>query len=85
MSSSVEVGRYGRIVLPKEVREQYGVEEGSQLIIRRRQGEIVLIPVKSYERPTEALYGSIETEAPMDEPKRIAREHIRKKLAEDLG
>lgn len=85
MSSSVEVGRYGRIVLPKEIREQYDVEEGSRLIIRRRQGEIVLIPVKRYERPTEALYGSIESEASIDEPKRIAREHIRKKLAEEIG
>ncbi len=85
MSSSVKVGRYGRIVLPKEIREQYDVEEGSRLIIRRRQGEIVLIPVKRYERPTEALYGSIESEESIDEPKRIAREHIRKKLAEEIG
>lgn len=79
---SVEVGKYGRIVLPKEVRERYGVSESSRLIIREREGEIVLIPVRRYEEPTKALYGSIEVEEPIDEPKRIARKHIRERLEE---
>jgi AbrB family looped-hinge helix DNA binding protein len=49
---SVEVGKYGRIVLPKETRERYGVSESSRLIIREREGEIVLVPVRRYEEPT---------------------------------
>lgn len=81
---SVEVGKYGRIVLPKEIRERYGVNEGSRLIIREREGEIVLIPVKKYARPTEALYESIKLEHPVEEPKKVAREHLRKKLVEEM-
>jgi hypothetical protein len=57
-----------------------GVSERFRFIIRERDGEIVLLPVKRYERPTEALYGSIELEAPVDEAKRVAREHLRRKL-----
>ena len=79
---SVEVGKYGRIVLPKNIRDKYHVREGSRLIVRERCGEIVLIPVMKYDRPTEALYGSVRLEKPLDEPKRVAREHIRGKLTE---
>ena len=81
---SVEVGKYGRIVLPKEVREKYGVGERSRLIIREREGEIVLIPVRRYEKPTEALYGSVKLERPIEEPKQVAREHVRRKLVEEM-
>jgi AbrB family looped-hinge helix DNA binding protein len=84
MSASVEVGKYGRIVLPKEIREKYRVSERSRLIIREREGEIVLIPVRRYERPTDALYGSVKLERPVDEPKRVAREHLRRKLVEEM-
>jgi len=56
----------------------------NRLIIRERDGEIVLIPVRKYDKPTEALYGSIRLEMPLDEPKRVAREHIRRKLIEGL-
>jgi AbrB family looped-hinge helix DNA binding protein len=81
---SVEVGRYGRIILPKDLREKYGVEEGSRLILRGIKGRIILVPVKTYEKPTDALYGSIRLEKPLEEPKDVARAHIRKKLTEDL-
>lgn len=81
---SVEVGKYGRIVLPKEIREKYGVGEKSRLIIREREGEIVLIPVRRYDRPTEALYGSVKLEEPVEEPKQVAREYIRRKLVEEM-
>ena len=81
---TVEVGKYGRIVLPKEIREMYDVREGTRLIVRWREGEIVLIPVKRYENPTEALYNSVIPEQPIDEPKEAAREHIRGKLVEGM-
>jgi AbrB family looped-hinge helix DNA binding protein len=84
MDMSVEVGKYGRIVLPKKVRQKYGVNEGMRLIITEYMGRICLVPVKRYEKPTEALYGSIKVEKPIDDPKRVAREHIRKQLLEDL-
>lgn len=85
MDVSVEVGKYGRIVLPKEVRERYRVSEGSRLIVREREGEIVLVPVARYERPTEALYGSVRLDKPLEEPKKVAREHVRRKLVEEMS
>jgi AbrB family looped-hinge helix DNA binding protein len=82
---SVEVGKYGRIVLPKDIRDKYFVSEGSRLIIREREGEIVLVPVRRYDKPTEALYGSVRLEKPIEEPKKVAREHIKSKLVEELS
>lgn len=84
-SLSVEVGKYGRIVLPKEVRDKYYVSEGSRLIIREREGEIVLVPVRKYDKPTEALYGSVRLEKPVEEPKKVARKYIRRKLVDELS
>jgi len=81
---SAEVGRYGRFVLPKDLREKYGIQEGSRLIMSGAKGRIVLVPVKTYEKPTAALYGSIKLEKPIEEPKRVARAYIRKKLSEDF-
>ena len=81
---SIEVGKYGRIVLPKKIRKKYGVQEGYRLIVTESMGRICLIPVKKYEKPTEALYGSVKAEKPVDEPKRLAREYMRKKLLEDM-
>jgi len=80
----VKVGKYGRIVLPKELREKYNVSEGSRLILRERGGAIVLVPVRKYDKPTEALYGSVKPKKPIEEPKRVAREHIKRKLAEEF-
>jgi len=81
---SVEVGKYGRIVLPKDLREKYGVTEKSRIILREREGEIILIPVSRYDRPTEALYGSALIGKPTDSPKEIARQHIRERLSEEM-
>jgi AbrB family looped-hinge helix DNA binding protein len=81
---SVVVGKYGRIVLPKDVRDKYGVREGFRLIVTDFRGKICLVPVTTYEKPAEALYGSVKFDKPVDEPKRVAREYIRKKLLEDL-
>jgi AbrB family looped-hinge helix DNA binding protein len=81
---SIEVGKYGRIVLPKRIRKKYDVQEGYRLIVTESMGRICLIPVKKYEKPTEAMYGSVKLEKPVDEPKRFAREYMRKKLLEDM-
>ena len=80
---SIQMGKYGRLVIPKEMREKYGVKEGSRFIIREYKGQIILIPVTIYEKPTEALHGSIKLETLVDEPKEVARKYIRKKLAEE--
>ena len=83
MNLTVEVGRYGRMVLPKNIREKYGVKEGSRLIAMGFEGQIILVPVKNYDKPTEALYGSVKLDKPIDEPKSVARAYIRKKIAEE--
>jgi len=38
----VRVDRYGRIVLPKGVREELGIHEGSELMLDVRDEEIVI-------------------------------------------
>ncbi|MBU7003924.1 MAG: AbrB/MazE/SpoVT family DNA-binding domain-containing protein [Theionarchaea archaeon] len=40
----VEIGRYGRLVLSKTLREKYGVGEGSKLLISGMEDRIELIP-----------------------------------------
>ncbi len=82
---SIEVGKSGRIILPKRIRKKYGVQEGSRLIITESIGRICLVPVKTYEKPTEALYGSLKTDKPIGKPKSFARGHIRKKLPEETS
>jgi len=84
MVVSVEVGKYGRVVLPKELREKYDVRDGSRLIVRDLKGQIVLLPVRTYESPTKALHGSVRAEPPIEEPKEVARAYVRKKLIEEL-
>ncbi len=61
------------------------MHEGTRLIVAGGKGRITLLPVQTYDRPTEALYGRVSAEAPMDEPKQAAREHIRGKLSKELG
>ncbi len=80
---SVEVGKSGRIVLPKAFRDKYGLKEGSRLIVRDHNGQLVLLPVTTYEKAAEALYGSIVVEHPIEDPKELARTHIRKRLVEE--
>ena len=43
-----------------------------------------MCPVKKYVKPTEALYGIVRVEKRVDEPKHLAREHMRKRLLRDL-
>ncbi len=81
---SVEVGSGGRIVLPKQLRRKYGLDEGMRLIITEHMGNVCLVPVRTYENPTEALYGSVKLASPVDEPKEVAREHVRRKLVEEF-
>jgi AbrB family looped-hinge helix DNA binding protein len=72
----VEVGKEGRVVLPKDIRERRGLEEKTRLIIRERMGEIILIPVKKYKEPADDLFGSIVLDVPVDDPKELARKHV---------
>jgi AbrB family looped-hinge helix DNA binding protein len=72
------------MILPKDLRDKYGVREGSRLVVTTLGEEIILIPVRNYEKPTEELYGSIRLDRPIEEPKEVARSYARRKLTEDL-
>ncbi len=80
----VEVGKEGRIVLPKDIRDRNEIEEKTRVIVRERMGEIVLIPVKRYAKPTEALIGSLSLEESLDDPKELARKDAREKAIKRL-
>ena len=80
MSQTVKVGRYGRITLPKDIRERLGIHENTRLIIREKNKQIILIPVTTYEKPTEALYGSVKLEPIVDDPKQTVHQHLHTKL-----
>jgi hypothetical protein len=41
------------------------------------------MPVENHKKPTEALFGSVNPQKPVDEPKQLAREYIRKELIEE--
>jgi hypothetical protein len=41
--------------------------------------------VRKYSGPTEALYGSFCLEKPIKEPKKVAREYIKKKVAGEFS
>jgi AbrB family looped-hinge helix DNA binding protein len=81
---SVSVGKEGRIVLPKAVRQKHKMEEGTRLILRECGDQIIMIPVLRYVKPTEAIYASIKTTIPVDQPKEKTREHIRRRLLEEF-
>ena len=83
MKMLVDVGKDGRMVLPKKLRKKYGAQEGFRVMVTESEGRICLIPIKTYEKPTDALYGSLSVKKPIDEPKNFAREYMRKKLLED--
>jgi AbrB family looped-hinge helix DNA binding protein len=83
MSDTVEVGKHGRITLPKELRQRHSIRENTRLIVRERGNQIILIPVKHYENPTDALYGSVKFTHPVDDPKAVARAHVRKQSLEE--
>jgi len=81
---SIKVGKGGRIVLPPSVCQKYGVRVGSRLIVAELPGRICLVPIKTYEKPTQAIYGSIKVDNPLDNPKSLARDHMRQQLQKRL-
>ena len=83
MSYSVEVERFGRITIPKDLRHRHGIREKTRIIIRERGDQIILIPIASYDNPTDALYASVKFTTPVDDPKAEARRNILDRLREE--
>ena len=61
----VRVDKYGRIVLPKEIREMLGIRENSELILSVREDEIVLIVQREdLEKKVDDLIEFLKNNAP---------------------
>ncbi|MBN1631005.1 MAG: AbrB/MazE/SpoVT family DNA-binding domain-containing protein [Thermoleophilia bacterium] len=60
---ALRIGRRGQITIPSALRRQLRLEEGQQLMVQVRDGQLVLRPTG---RSLQALRGSIPVEAPQD-------------------
>jgi AbrB family looped-hinge helix DNA binding protein len=75
---TAKVGRRGQLTLPKEIREQYQIEEGQRVAFVKRGGAITLLPLN------ESLsdhYGSVEVDGPQDFD--AVRAEARRRTAEE--
>jgi len=45
IAADIMVGKEGRLVLPKKIRDKYGVKEGDRILVREFGSQILLIPV----------------------------------------
>ena len=71
----VPIDRQGRIVIPKEVREKYGLSEESRLELVSREGVIELIPlVEESDLAIRSLREPCETGDPEAHNKAFSRE-----------
>ena len=53
----IKVDRFGRVVIPKEVRDGLGLEPGSVLRVEEREDEILLTPRR--DRPPTRMKGGV--------------------------
>jgi len=61
----VRVDRYGRIVLPKEIREMLGIHENSELTLSVRDDEIVIrVRREDLEKKVDDLIEFLKNNAP---------------------
>jgi len=61
----VRVDRYGRIVLPKEIREMLGIHENSELMLNVREDEIVIrVQRGNLEKKVDDLIEFLKNNAP---------------------
>ncbi|KXA91911.1 hypothetical protein AKJ63_00455 [candidate division MSBL1 archaeon SCGC-AAA259D18] len=84
-----KVDNYGRVLIPKKVREKAGLKEGEDVEIRVKGSEVVIRPRnEDVERKVEELADYLDrslpkaftTEPPKRESKWISRKHGLRKL-----
>jgi len=73
-NATAKVGKRGTIVIPANIRQEYGLEEGSQVIVEARSEGLLLRPVVtlpieiySHERKAEFLLNNAITQADYDQ------------------
>jgi AbrB family looped-hinge helix DNA binding protein len=59
MSSTAIVSAKGWVVIPKELRERYGIKKGTRIRFVDYGGSISLVPEVAEEDPIETLYGML--------------------------
>jgi len=82
--AETRVSAGGRIVIPKDVREMFGLEVGEEIVINVEGKKIVLRPKKIAENPVERLYGSVKVK-PESSPKKVAREWAMKRVVKEIS
>jgi len=55
MARTVEMDKSGRIIIPKEIRDELGVGEGDVFKLERKDDEILLKPIRLKKNPAEAI------------------------------
>lgn len=60
--SYVKVSSKYQITIPKNVREALNVKAGDKLYVACEEDKLILRVFRKIENPTEALYGSVESE-----------------------
>jgi AbrB family looped-hinge helix DNA binding protein len=83
MDAETRISEGGRIVIPKDVREMFGLEVGEEITVRVEGKRIVLRPKRMVENPVKLLYGSVKVK-PEVSPKKVAREWARKKVEKEI-
>lgn len=84
MATETRVSAGGRIVIPKDVREIFGLEVGEEIVVDVEGRKIVLRPKKMVENPVERLYGSVKVK-PEASPKRVAREWATREVEKEIS
>jgi AbrB family looped-hinge helix DNA binding protein len=84
MAERVEVDKSGRIVIPKKLREEIGIQAKTRLILTKRDGTLTLTPldVDEIARRLEAELKDVDVEGIAREIRREINDKIRKQHPE---
>jgi len=72
MPNIVPVSSKGWIVIPKQLRERYGIRPGGKVIIAEAKGSLTLVPVP--DDPIEAFQGMLKDYPLVEELLRVRKE-----------
>ena len=61
----------GKVTIPKKIREEFGLIEGTVVKIATRGNVIEIIPPEKLSK----LLGLVNTNTPVDDPKRVTRKY----------
>ncbi len=80
----IKVGRRGQITLPSLLRQQFGLQEGDNLVVIPQEGQVILKPLH---RTLLDLRGSVPVSGPQDleAVRRQAIQQHARQIAEDKG